>query len=379
MTLVADVAADTLDIALEVRNLTHRYGGPHNSAVAVDDISFTIRDGEFYTLLGPSGCGKTTTLRCIAGLERPAGGTIVLGGVTVASAVNIVPTYRRDIGLVFQDYAVWPHMTVFENTAYPLRVAKIRNREELSARVGEALEMVGLSSLSARRATQLSGGQQQRLSLARALIRKPRLLLLDEPLSNLDAKLREQMRMELRGIQRHLKIATLFVTHDQVEALSMSTRLAVMNNGKIEQEGTPRELYSEPRSKFTAGFIGDATLLPGRALQVSGQRAVVDTKVGRIAVRAGDDAISGAGVVVMIRPEDVTITSADDESAHGDNMLPGIVERGYFTGESVDYRINIGEFEMRVRGNKASNFRHGDRVALYISDSDAVAIPARSE
>ena len=226
---------------IEIRSLTKTFVDGSNAGVkAVNDISFTVEAGRFYTLLGPSGCGKTTTLRCIAGLERADEGEISVAGKKVYSSTggSFIPAYRRPIGMVFQSYAIWPHLTVFENVAFPLRVGKQTvGRDEIRQRVRAALEQVELANLEQRMATQLSGGQQQRLALARALVREPQVLLLDEPLSNLDAKLRERMRVELRELQRRLRITTLYVTHDQIEALSMSNVIAVMSGGKIVQEG----------------------------------------------------------------------------------------------------------------------------------------------
>src|SRR5712692_7920598 len=249
---------------LQVRDLRKTYDAGRGRVQAVQDVTFTVEDGRFYTLLGPSGCGKTTTLRCIAGLERPEGGEIAVAGVVVSNDRTFVSPHARGIGMVFQSYAIWPHMNVFENVAYPLRVAKPRpSKAETLRAVGEALSLVGLEGLEERPAPQLSGGQQQRLALARALVRRPKLLLLDEPLSNLDAKLRERMRIELRQLQRRLRITTVYVTHDQLEALFLSHRVAVMHDGRIAQEGTPREIYQGPATGFAADFVGNATFLAG--------------------------------------------------------------------------------------------------------------------
>src|SRR5437773_8359090 len=258
---------------LQVTMLRKTFTTERGGVRAVEDVSFTVEEGQFYTLLGPSGCGKTTTLRCVAGLERTDEGRIVVDGRIVSShSPNVfVPPHKRDIGMVFQSYAIWPHMTVFENVAFPLRVSKQRvSRSEISRRVEEALSLVELGGYGGRMATQLSGGQQQRLALARALVREPKLLLLDEPLSNLDAKLRERMRFELRELQRRLRITTLYVTHDQIEALSMSNVIAVMNAGVIVQEGAPREIYLQPKSKFVANFIGSTNQLAGRVARIDG-------------------------------------------------------------------------------------------------------------
>ena len=228
---------------LQVTTLRKTFLTDRGDVRAVEDISFDVEDGRFFTLLGPSGCGKTTTLRCVAGLERPESGTIRLDDHTLSGSGHFVPTHARDIGMVFQSYAIWPHLSVFENVAFPLRVSeRAPSRAETRRLVEEALALVGLEGLEDRPAPQLSGGQQQRLALARALVRRPKLLLLDEPLSNLDAKLRERMRIELRQLQRRLGITTVYVTHDQGEALFLSHRIAVMQAGKIVQEGAPRDL-----------------------------------------------------------------------------------------------------------------------------------------
>src|SRR5471032_852649 len=236
---------------LKVEGLVKAYATPEGPVQAVKGVSFDVPQGAFFTLLGPSGCGKTTTLRCVAGLEQPSGGTISIAGTVVADAARgiHVPAYRRDIGMVFQSYAIWPHMDVFGNVAYPLRVRKPRPpRGEIQERVMEALRLVGMAAMARRSATKLSGGQQQRVAFARALVRHPKLLLLDEPLSNLDAKLREQMRFELQELVARVAITTLYVTHDQSEALAMSDTVAVMSDGIIAQSGRPREVYTKPRN-----------------------------------------------------------------------------------------------------------------------------------
>ncbi len=262
---------------IEVKSLVKIYEDGDNAGVkAVNDISFNVEEGRFYTLLGPSGCGKTTTLRCIAGLEKANGGEILVAGKKVFSALDgtFVPAYRRPIGMVFQSYAIWPHMTVFENVAFPLRVGKQRfsNADDSERKSAAALAQVELGGYEERMATQLSGGQQQRLALARALVREPQVLLLDEPLSNLDAKLRERMRFELRELQRRLRITTLYVTHDQIEALSMSNVIAVMNSGVIVQEGAPRDIYLQPKTKFVANFIGSTNQMTGQVTKTGRQR-----------------------------------------------------------------------------------------------------------
>src|SRR6266566_4214412 len=238
---------------LEVRNLVKIFG----KLTAVDNVSFKVEQGEVVTLLGPSGCGKTTTLRMVAGFEKPNAGEVEIAGrVVVATNRRInVPPEKRDIGMVFQSYAIWPHMTVFENVAFPLNVRRA-NRQEIKRRVEETLELVGLANFSDRPAILLSGGQQQRVSLARALVYAPAILLLDEPLSNLDAKLREQMRLEIRALQMKFKLTVLYVTHDQAEAMTLSDRMAVVHRGRFEQVGSPAEVYEQPATPFVAEFLG---------------------------------------------------------------------------------------------------------------------------
>src|ERR1700742_535535 len=255
---------------IRIDALHKRYPDQDAAVSAVDDVSVEIAQGELYTLLGPSGCGKTTTLRCVAGLERPDAGLIALGERVLfdASRGIAVPLNQRGIGMVFQSYAIWPHMTVFENIAFPLRVARGRRygRDEIRKLVDQALGTVGLGGYGDRPATRLSGGQQQRVALARAIVHHPQLLLLDEPLSNLDASLREEMRAELRRLQQQIGITAIYVTHDQAEALAMSDLIAVMDHGRIVQFGEPRAIYFRPENEFVASFIGAANLLSGTAV-----------------------------------------------------------------------------------------------------------------
>lgn len=362
---------------IRVKNLSKSYSPAHIRAV--DGISFDVEEGQFYTLLGPSGCGKTTTLRCIAGLERPDGGSIALGDVTVVSDRVLLPTNRRDIGMVFQSYAVWPHMTVFENVAFPLRVGNAKPRaSELRARVGNALDLVGLRMLENRMATQLSGGQQQRLSLARAIVREPKVLLLDEPLSNLDARLRERMRGELSLIQRRLGLTTLFVTHDQVEALSMSDRIAVMEDGKISQEGSPEEIYHQPDNAFVASFIGSTNLLRGSIESESHapeQGFRVTTDLGSLRCEGEPPAVDdNSSVIVAVRPEEIVLLAAAtgrDHFAGRPNVLEGRVQIGLFTGTSMEYYLVIGDTLVQARATSRTRYGRGDHVFVEVP---AVAI-----
>jgi iron(III) transport system ATP-binding protein len=330
---------------ITVQNLVKEFPIAGGVKVAVNDMSFELADGEFFTLLGPSGCGKTTTLRSIAGLEKPTTGMISIDGQKVFDDRVIVPANKRGLGMVFQSYAVWPHMSVHDNVAFPLQVASVKlKRSEITARVNEVLELVDLGGLGNRPATMLSGGQQQRLSLARALVAKPKMLLLDEPLSNLDAKLRDRMRSELRVIQQQVEISTLFVTHDQVEALSMSDRVAVINEGQIEQIGTPREVYHDPASAFVADFIGGANMFEGivDSIEPDGS-AVIRTDLGPILGRGLPGLVVGHPAVAAIHLEDVELSTESIDDLGRANVVEGVLSLSLFNGPSVLYRVFAGE------------------------------------
>jgi iron(III) transport system ATP-binding protein len=360
---------------IKVEQLLHTYADRGRTVVAVDHIDFDVAENEFFTLLGPSGCGKTSTLRCLAGLETPTSGLIELDDVAVFSPRGIVPTRRRDIGMVFQDYAVWPHMSVFDNVAFPLKIAKKRmSSSAIKDAVHDALELVNMTEYMDRRATQLSGGQQQRLSLARALVRQPKVLLLDEPLSNLDAKLREQMRKELRMLQRRIKVTTVFVTHDQIEALSMSNRIAVMRSGVIIQVGTPREIYLKPNSEFVASFIGATTFFRGEVISVNQDARTVTlrTPVGELICAADDVPSVGETVAAAVRPESIKVAEQPNPAM---NNIEGQVDVGLFVGEAVDYHVEVGDEIVRVKGDPRSRFRRRDKVYLEIDPRDCVLIP----
>ena len=347
--------------SLAVQDLHKIFLDRREKVHAVDGVSFQVEAGTFYTLLGPSGCGKTTTLRCVAGLERPDGGTIVVAGRSVSGNGQFVPPHKRDIGMVFQSYAIWPHMSVFENVAFPLRVARGIPGSELKRRVEEALATVRLAGFEGRMATQLSGGQQQRLALARALVRRPKLLLLDEPLSNLDAKLREHMRTEVRELQRALGITTLYVTHDQAEALSMSNRIAVMEHGRIMQEGPPREIYQRPATRFVADFVGNANFLEATVRGRSGPVSMVlDTPAGPLQASCPEGVQPGEQVTLSIRPENLRVHKV--QPTGGANVLPGIIEQQMFLGDSLDCRIRVGEASLLSRQHPMGATRRGDQV-----------------
>lgn len=363
---------------VEVENLQHRYGKEHAGATfAVDDVSFEVAEGEFFALLGPSGCGKTTTLRCIAGLERPSSGTIRLSGRPVVAGKRFVPTHRRNVGMVFQDYAVWPHMTVFQNVAFPLTIGHRVPKPEIRRRVEAALSMVGLDQLSGRDGTQLSGGQQQRLSLARALVREPAVLLLDEPLSNLDAALRERMRAELRQIQRNVRITTILVTHDQVEALSMATRVALMKDGAIAQIATPRELYEQPASRFVAGFVGTGTFYDATVTAAGPDgdpdTYLIDTALGKVTATSHHSWSVGDRVTLTVRPEHVIVRPAAPGSAV--NAFTGKVRNALYLGSSVDVYIESGGQVLRANVPADSGpFGVDDDIQFEVPPSHAVII-----
>jgi iron(III) transport system ATP-binding protein len=348
---------------------------------AVNGVSFDVPAGQMYTLLGPSGCGKTTTLRSIAGLERPDRGEIVVSDRALFSSsrgVN-VRANERGLGMVFQSYAIWPHMNVFHNVSFPLQVLPQRSRpgkKEIADRVGEVLRVVRLDHLADREATDLSGGQQQRLALARALVMRPPLLLLDEPLSNLDAKLREEMRFELKRLQRTLGITAVYVTHDQVEALAMSNRVAVMRDGRIEQIGRPRDVYERPASRFVADFIGSSNFIDGTVADggpTDGYR--VTTPRGELRARSDTTLPKGTRVVLCIRPEHVGLRDGTQEQSET-HAWSGTVQARAFLGESVDHVVDVGGFEVRARCNPSRSIPAGTQVTLTFSESACTLIPA---
>jgi len=315
---------------LELAGVRKRY----DSLVAVDDLDLALEAGEFLTLLGPSGSGKTTTLMMVAGLQQPDAGSIRLNGVSVAS----LPPYRRDVGMVFQNYALFPHMTVRRNVAFPLEM-RGTPAAEIARLVDEALALVKLPDHGERLPKQLSGGQQQRVALARAMVYRPALLLMDEPLGALDRKLREQLQLEIKRVHRERSISVLYVTHDQEEALTMSDRIAVFNKGRIEQIGTPEELYDRPATRFVASFIGDTNLLAGRVLGVAGGICEIETAAGRIAASARTPLEAGAAVFVAVRPERVVLAPVQ-EAGGG---LEGVIIEQVFLGTSRKYVVRLAD------------------------------------
>ena len=335
--------------ALACRDLRKTFGG---TVRALDGVSIDIAAGEFFTLLGPSGCGKTTLLRAIAGFEPQDSGTITLGGM----ALDGLPPHRRPVNTVFQSYAVFPHMTVAENVAFALEMQK-RPRAEIAARVEEMLALVRLAGLGGRKPNQLSGGQQQRVALARALAAAPRLLLLDEPLSALDLKLRNEMRLELKRLQAETGITFVFVTHDQHEALTMSDRIAVMRDGQVLQVGTPEEIYERPAQRFVADFIGEANLLP--AQRVGPRRFAVAGGV----LEAGEDGPEGE-VALVLRPERAVLSLVAPQG----QALPGVVEQVVYDGADTTYHVALaGGLALRVRVANRDGFRAERGAAVHVA------------
>jgi iron(III) transport system ATP-binding protein len=337
---------------------------------AVNDVNLAVAQGEFVTLLGPSGCGKTTTLRCIAGLERPDGGEIRIGGDVVVSAergIYLYPEYRN-IGMVFQSYAVWPHMTVFDNVAYGLRVRRAP-AAVIKQCTTRALELVGLGHLAERFATKLSGGQRQRVALARAIVYEPRVVLFDEPLSNLDAKLREQMRVELVRLQREVGITSIYVTHDQSEALVMSDRVVVMDKGVIQQIGNPQTIYAHPANTFVASFIGVANLLEGNCLGRDGGFCALEIPLGegrpplRVRAAGSENASKGQRLFLSVRPEDISLHLQAPTTSEG-NLLEGEVIDTVYLGNFLECRVQVGPHEVGIQIDHYERLSPGQKVFL---------------
>jgi ABC-type Fe3+/spermidine/putrescine transport system ATPase subunit len=359
---------------LELREITRRFG----SLTAVDALSLDVRRGEILTLLGPSGCGKTTTLRMIIGLERCDSGHIVYDGrvLDAPAARTFVPTHKRQMGMVFQSYAIWPHMNVFDNVAYPLRVRGV-GAEKLRQASLHALEQVGLGSMADRPATQLSGGQQQRVALARSLVFEPQILLLDEPFSNLDAQLRGQMRAELKLLQRRLGVTVVLVTHDQVEALSVSDRIAVMRQGRIEQLGTPQQLYREPATLHVRDFVGRTIVLPGTVRRTNGGSVVVALSNG-VEVTGRDNPAAALAVgqrcEIAVRPEQVAATAA---AAPDRNGLAGRIDALLFIGDHYEATVTLDLGQVVMAHLTASDEWHeGQRITLSLPTNDVHVWPA---
>jgi ABC-type Fe3+/spermidine/putrescine transport system ATPase subunit len=366
---------------VRLENVRKHYTGAAHPAVA--DLSLAIQQGEIFTLLGPSGCGKTTPLRIVAGLEVPDAGAVYFQDrpIVVVSQRLFVPAHKRNVGMVFQSYAIWPHMTVEENVAYPLKQRHV-SPHEIRDRVARALQLVDLTGLEKRPAPLLSGGQQQRVALARALVYEPSLLLLDEPFSNLDSKLREQMRIEVKLLQARLRVTVLFVTHDQVEALSLSNRIALMDLGCVQQVGSPRELYERPANAFVRDFLGRTILLRGvvQAASAAGQVAVaVDgapacVVFGRAYVTEGVGV--GSAVYLAMRPEDAEVVAMDADVKVAESVR-GTVEAALFVGERTEYRVGIdAQGSVLAYGRREETFGAGQPVQLALRPESVSVWPA---
>lgn len=351
---------------ISLTNLSKRYS---DDVLAVDDVSLEIEEGEFLTLVGPSGCGKTTTLRMVAGLEQPTSGRIAIGGEDVTNR----PPYKRNAGIVFQQFALFPHMTVAENIAYGLEVGGDYNDDEISARVDEMLELVQLPETADRNPDQLSGGQQQRVALARALAPEPEVLLLDEPLASLDKKLREQMQKELRVIQQKVNITTIFVTHNQTEAMTMSDRLVVMDKGRFEQVGQPAEVYDRPKSRFVAEFLGTSNIFEG-SISRDGETTFVNC--GDLSLTVGSDIPDQETATVVVRPENVQVQRQGDPTIDGGNLIPGTVEFRRNLGSSIHYHVQTeGEREIISISQRTGNVLEvGAEVTVSIAPENCLVL-----
>jgi len=351
---------------IEIKNLFKRF----KKVVAVNRVSLEVAQGEMLTLLGPSGCGKTTTLRCIAGLERPDEGDIVIDGKPMLSQ-GFVPPSRRGIGMVFQNYAVWPHMKVYNNVVYGLKLQKVP-AAEIRRRAAKVLDLVGLGGLEDRYPGQLSGGQQQRVALARALVRNPKVLLLDEPLSNLDAKLREKMRFEIKSLVQRMGITSVYVTHDQAEAMVISDRIAVMQSGNVMQIGTPEEIYERPANSFVADFIGTTNFIEGEVVDVDADSAevVIRTAFGEtMRCRTADVAETAPGRTVnaSIRPEDVAVVAAADIPENQENLYKGTIAHKAYLGNFLYFFASVGDTMIRVQVAHYLPHKEGEEIYLYLS------------
>ena len=358
---------------LTVDGITKKY----SSITAIENISFKVNKGAFTTLLGPSGCGKTTTLRCIAGLEIPDEGEITMDGqklFSVKDNVNL-PPHERGIGMVFQSYAIWPHMNVFENVAFPLRVRKIPFNE-ITDRVRKILDLVDLPGLENRSAAHLSGGQQQRVALSRSLVMEPKLLLLDEPLSNLDAKLREDMRIELKELQKRLKITTLYVTHDQAEAFSLSDDMKIIIDGKIMTEGPPQKLFCSPGKEQIAEFLGCTNKLPVKIkghVQDNENLAHLETPIGEIYCYIPKTIKEDSAFSIYIRPSNITIYRTKPDKAV--NVLKGKIEHMTYLGsDHIEYHVNINDQFLRVKGKLLSNVEFTKELFFVIDPKDNICV-----
>ncbi|MDI6028949.1 ABC transporter ATP-binding protein [Corticibacterium sp. UT-5YL-CI-8] len=371
-------------LAVEHLQKTFPAPGGTQTVQALKDVSCRIEKGDFFALLGPSGCGKTTLLQSIAGLETPDGGVIRIDDAIVFDGDRrvVVPANRRRLGMVFQSYAIWPHMTVYDNVAFPLVYGRTKTPAgQVSPMVMQALERVRLADYADRLTPHLSGGQQQRVALARAIVHEPRLLLLDEPLSNLDARLRDAMRVELRQLVKSLGITTVFVTHDQVEAMSMADKVAVMRSGSIVQQGPPTEVYFRPESAFVANFVGHSNTIPGRvtAVETAGDLTIrrFESPLGEILSSMPSAVGAGEAGLCIIRPQAASIAPGD-QAADGSNSFAGIMTARHFLGDTVDGVFRIGDTEFRLSLGPFDTTAEGAAVDLVVPRDRCIIVPAGS-
>ena len=352
---------------LKVENLNKRFG----NVQAVDNISFKVEEGQVLSLLGPSGCGKTTTLRCLAGFEIPDKGKIFLDNRDIT---NMSPE-QRGIGMVFQSYALWPHMTVYGNLSFGLQIRKL-DKKEIDERIKRALGIVRLSGYEKRYPRQLSGGQQQRIAMARALVIEPAIMLLDEPLSNLDAQLREEMRFEFIELQRKLGITAIYVTHDQAEAMVISDRIIILNQGRIIQIGTPKEIYESPHNCFVAGFIAVTSFIKGEISKIDKDNIVaVKTEDGLLIYAKRPGLKTGDKVSIAIRINTVQFAEKDKYAADKKNIFRGEILQASYLGDIVDYRIQLGRWIIRTNESSKINYKIGDEVEIYLPPEELIVTP----
>jgi len=355
---------------ISIAGISKGYGPQHARMMALKHLDLEIADGQFVTLLGPSGCGKTTTLRLIAGYVTPDTGSIHAGGRLLSSPSGVVSPEGRGMGMVFQNYAVWPHKTVYENIAFGLKLRKISGAQ-LRAKVEEALQLVNLGGLESRFPNELSGGQQQRVALARSLVVEPDILLLDEPLSNLDAKLRERMRSELKQLQRRTGVTFIYVTHDQAEALALSDQIAVMHGGELQQYGSPFDVYTRPANRIVADFMGLVNFVPGRIAAIEGGAARVEAETGHVmAVPVTEGLAGGTPVEIAVRPENITLAAAVDA---GDAAR---VRERVFLGNICEYTVALPSgTALRVQTHPLQQFAEGDAVVVSIDPGQCSVFP----
>lgn len=361
---------------IRIKGLRKHYASEGKVIKALDDVDLLIPANHIFTLLGPSGCGKTTLLRCIVGLETPDAGEISIGGEVVLSSEKgiFVPTEKRGLGMVFQTYAIWPHMNVFDNVAYPLQTRKMP-KEEIRARVAKTLEFVQMSGFEGRPATKLSGGQQQRVALARALVAEPKVILFDEPLSNLDAKLREETRKELKTFLGELEITAVYVTHDRIEALALSDSIAVMRAGSIVEIGTPKKIYFDAENRFVADFIGRANLVPAVVKSHDDDLTVVESGIGTMTCRKGDFP-EGTEVTLCLRPEFIELKKeGGGAAAEGRNVVRGRVESLIFVGDAYEGEIRVGGESLMARIEPEARLDEGDEVSFQVSPEHCLLVP----